>query len=158
MGSTLSSPWSRSHPTLSRQDAALAHLDSLHPHDLVIQTDGSVPFPFGKDSSEILAECSLCGTDATFSLSVSPACSSFLLNRTYTILQAICWSRQHQQVCHSFSPPMRLSLCPCHPVSSSVFPFTSNSLAHLTATVFSNLCYEATMGPQTLVSPEEKQG
>ena len=36
--STLSSP-------CSRQGAALAHLDSLPPHDLVLWTDGSVPFP-----------------------------------------------------------------------------------------------------------------
>ena len=44
--STLSSPCSRSDPPLSRQGAALAHLDSLPPHDLVLWTDGSVPFSF----------------------------------------------------------------------------------------------------------------
>ena len=46
--STLSFPCSRSDLPLSRQGAALAHLDSLPPYDLVIWTDGSVPFPFGK--------------------------------------------------------------------------------------------------------------
>ena len=42
--STLPSPCSRSDPPLSRQGAALAHLDSLPLHDLVPWTDGSVPF------------------------------------------------------------------------------------------------------------------
>ena len=41
--STLSTPCSRSDPLLSHQGAALAHLDSLPPHDLVLWTDGSVP-------------------------------------------------------------------------------------------------------------------
>ena len=57
--STLSSPCSRSDPPLSRQGAALAHLDSLPPHDLVLWTNGSVPFPFGKGGFGVLANCSL---------------------------------------------------------------------------------------------------
>ena len=44
--STLSTPCSRCDPSHSRQGAALAHLDSLPPHDLVLWTDGSVPFSF----------------------------------------------------------------------------------------------------------------
>ena len=44
--STLSTLCSRSDPPLSRQGAALAHLDSLPPHDMVLWTDGSVPFSF----------------------------------------------------------------------------------------------------------------
>ena len=52
--STLSTPCSRSDPPLSRQGVALAHLDSLLPHDLVLWTDGSVPFPFGKGGSGVL--------------------------------------------------------------------------------------------------------
>ena len=75
--STLSSPCSRSDPPLSRQGAALACLDSLPPHDLVLWTDSSVPFPFGKDGSSVLVNYSLCGTDTTFSFSAGPACSSF---------------------------------------------------------------------------------
>ena len=67
--STLSTPYSRSDPPHSRQGPALAHLDSLPPHDLVLWTDGSVPFPFGKGGSGILANCSLCGTEATLSFS-----------------------------------------------------------------------------------------
>ena len=57
--STLYTPCSRSDPPHSRQGAAIAHLDSLPPHDLVLWTDGSVPFPFGKGGSGVLANCSL---------------------------------------------------------------------------------------------------
>ena len=57
--STLSTPCSRSDPPPSRQGAAVAHLDSLPLHDLVLWTDGSVPFPFGKGGSCVLANCSL---------------------------------------------------------------------------------------------------
>ena len=99
MESTLPTPCSRSDPPLSRQGAALAHLDSLLPHDLVLWTDGSVPFPFGKGSSGVLANCSLCGTEITLSFSTGPVCSSFSAEAC-AILHALCWSRQHQQVCH----------------------------------------------------------
>ena len=47
------------------------------PHDLVLWTDGSVPFPFGKGGSGVLANCSLCGTEATLSFSAGPVCFSF---------------------------------------------------------------------------------
>ena len=78
MESTLPTPCSRSDPPLSCQGAAFAHLDSLiPPHDLVLWTDGSVPFPLGKSGSSVLANCSLCGTEATLSFSVGPVCSSF---------------------------------------------------------------------------------
>ena len=53
MESTLSSPYPCSDLNLSRQGAALAHLDSLPSHDLVLWTDGSVPFPFGKGGSSL---------------------------------------------------------------------------------------------------------
>ena len=105
--STLSTTCSRSDPPLSRQDAALIHLDSLPPHDLVLWTDGSVPFPFGQDGSGILANCSLCGTEATLSFSAGPVCSSFSAEAC-AILHTLCWSRQHQQVCH-FSSLLLLS-------------------------------------------------
>ena len=97
--STLSSPCSRSDPPLSRQGAALAHLDSLPPHDLVLWTNGSVPFSFGKSDSGVLANCSLCGTEATLSFSAGPVCSSFSAEAC-AILHALCWSRQHHKVCH----------------------------------------------------------
>ena len=105
--STLPSPFSRSDPPHSRQGAALAHLDSLPPHDLVLWTDGSVPFPFGKGGSGVLANYSLCGTEATFSFSAGPVCSSFSAEAC-AILHALCWSRQHHKVCH-FSSLLLLS-------------------------------------------------
>ena len=58
-------------------------------HDLVIWTDG-----YG-----VLANCSLYGTEATLSFSVGPVCSTFSA-KACAILQAHCWSRQHQQECH----------------------------------------------------------
>ena len=105
--STLFSLFSCSDPPLSRQGAALAHLDSLFSDDLVLWTDGSVPFPFGKGGSGILVNCSLCGTEATLSFSAGPVCSSFSA-KACAILHALCWSRQHQQVCH-FSSLLLLS-------------------------------------------------
>ena len=123
--STLSSPCSRSDPPLSRQGAALAHLDSILPHDLVLWTDGSVSFPFGKGGSGVLVNCSLCGTEATLSFSAGPVCSSFSAEAC-TILHVLCWSRQHQQVCH-FSSFLLLS--DSRSVLSSIFPLISNSVA-----------------------------
>ena len=105
--STLSSPCSRSDPAHCRQGAALAHLDSLPPHDLVLWTDGSVPFPFGKGGSGVLAICSVCGTEVTLSFSAGPVCSSFSAEAC-AILHALCWSRQHHKVCH-FSSLLLLS-------------------------------------------------
>ena len=104
---TLFSPCSRSDPLLSGQDAALAYLDSLPPYDLVLWTDGSISFPFGKNGSGLLANCSLCDTEATSSFSAGPICSSFSAEAC-AILHSLCWSRQHQQVCH-FSSLLLLS-------------------------------------------------
>ena len=39
---------------------------------MVLWTDGFVPFPFGKGGSGVLANCSLCGTEATLSFSAGP--------------------------------------------------------------------------------------
>ena len=86
---TLSSPCSRFDLPLSRQGAAL------------------VPFSFGKGGSGVLTNYSICGTEATLSFSVGPVCSSFSAEAC-AILQALCWSRQHQQVCH-FSSLLLLS-------------------------------------------------
>ena len=102
MESTLSTPCSRSDPPLSRQDATLAYPDSLPPHYLVLWTDGSVPFPFGKGGFSVLANCSVCGTNATLSVSAGPVCSSFSAE-VCTTLHALCWSQQYHQFCH-FSP------------------------------------------------------
>ena len=91
---TLFSPCSHSDPPLSRQGAALAHLDSLLSYDLVLWTDGSVPFPFGKGGFGVLSKCSLCGTEDTFSFSAGLVCSNFSAEAC-AILHALCWSRQH---------------------------------------------------------------
>ena len=153
--STLSSPCSRSDPPLSRQGAALAHLDSLPPHDLVLWTDGSVPFPFGKGGSGVLANCSLGGTEGTLFFSAGPVCSSFSAEAC-AILHARCWSRQHHNVCH-FSSLLLLS--DSRSVISSIFPLISNSVADLAGIVFSLLLfYQTTMGPRTPVSPGKRHG
>ena len=86
-------------PFLSPRCAALAHLDSLPPHDLVIWTDVSVAFAFGKGGSGVLTNCSRCGTEATLFFSAGPVRSPFSAEAS-AILQALCWSRQHQKVCH----------------------------------------------------------
>ena len=92
--STLSFPCSRSNLQLSRQGAALAHLDSLPSHDMVIWTDCFDPFFFLSDSA----------------------------------------------------------------ILSSVFPFTSISVADLAGSVLSFLLYyQATVSPRTLVSPMERR-
>ena len=52
--STLSIPCSRSDPPHSRQGAALARLDSHPPHDLVLWTDGTVPFPLASAAPAFL--------------------------------------------------------------------------------------------------------
>ena len=85
LGTWLSSLWS---PPLS-----------LHAPDLVLWRDDSVPFPLGKGGSGVLANCSLCGTEATLSFSAGPVCSSFSAEAC-TIVHALCWFWQHQQVCH----------------------------------------------------------
>ena len=131
--STLSSPCSRSDPPPTRQGAALAHLDSLPPHDLVIWTDGFVSFPFGKGGSSVLANCSLCGTEATLSFSAGPVCSSFSAGAC-AFLHALCWSRQRQQVCHFSSLLLQSDF---RSVVSSIFPLTSISVA---GTAFSLTC------------------
>ena len=66
-------PWtSLPIPSLSRQGAALAYLDSLPPHDLVFWTDGFVPFPLGKGDSVLFANCFLRGTEAILTFSGGP--------------------------------------------------------------------------------------
>ena len=75
---------------------------ALPSHDLVLWTDSSIPFPFGKGGSGVLANYFLRGAEATLSFSAGPVCSSFSAEAC-AILHALCWSRQHQQACHFFS-------------------------------------------------------
>ena len=157
---TLFSSCSRSDLALSRQGAALAFLESLPSHDLLLWTDGSVPFSFGKGGSGVLANCSLCGTEA-LSFLAGAVCSSFSAEAC-AIRPALCWSRQHQQVCHLtsllFSSSLTLALAlPPYPLLH--FSFISNSVADLAGTIFSLLLlYLATMGPRTFISPGERCG
>ena len=99
-------------------------------HDLVIWTDGFVLFPFVKGGSGVLVSSSLCGADVTFSFSEGSTYSSFSA-KVCVSLQALRWSRQHQQVCNFSS--FRLLFCSQH-------------------TAFFLLQYQATMGPWTLIS------
>ena len=106
LGTCLPSLWSPPFPPhalalipLSLAKVQLSLTLTLSPHDLVLWTDGSVSFPFGKDGCGVLANCSLCGTKATLSFSAGLACLSFSAEAC-TIPHALCWSRQHQQVCH----------------------------------------------------------
>ena len=75
--SIFSSPCFCFDPSFSCLSAALAHLDFLPSHDLVLWTDGSVPFV--KSGSGVLTNCFLCGTDATLSYSASPVFQVFPL-------------------------------------------------------------------------------
>ena len=92
--STLSSPCSRSDPPLSRQGAALTHLDSL---PLMICYSGLTGlFLLARAAPAFLPTAF---SVATLSFSAGPVCSSFSAEAC-AILRALCWSRQHQQVCH----------------------------------------------------------
>ena len=84
----------------------------------MLWTDGSVPFPFGQDGSGVLANCSLCGTEATFFFSAGPVCLSFSA-KACSILRTLCWSQKHLQVCD-------FSVVPC-----SLSPFISRIHPHL---------------------------
>ena len=136
---------------------ALAHLDSL-PLMVIIWTDGSVPFLFGKGSSGVLANCSLCGTEATLSFSVGPVCSSFSAEAC-AILHALCWSQQHQQVCHFSSLLLRSdSRSVLATLSSPPSFLLSQTLWQIWQELSSLLLfYQATMGPRTFVSPGERR-
>ena len=113
----------------------------------MLWTDGSVPFPFGKDGSGVLANCSLCGIKATLFFSAGPVCSS-ISAETCAILHALCWSRQHQQLCH-FSSLLLLS--DSRSVLATLFSPLSILLPQsLSETVSSLLQFnQATMGPRT---------
>ena len=152
---TLSSPCSRSDSSLSRQGATLAYLDSLLPYCLVLWTDGSVPYPFGKGGSGVLANCFLCGTEATLFFSAGPICSSFSAEAC-AILNAFCWPQQHQQVCH-FSSLLLLSHSRSFLATQSSPPsFLLPQFLWQELSSFSSCSIVSS--PQTLVSPRERRG
>ena len=137
-------------------DVALAHLDSLLPHDLVLWTDSSVP-SLGKGSFSVLANCFLCGTKSTLFFSAGPLCSSFSAE-VCAILHALCWSRQYQQVCHFllfYYLTLVLSSPPCPLLHlSSYLKLCGKSGMNCP---FLLLLYQTTMGPRTLVSTGERR-
>ena len=107
MESTLSSPCSCPDPPLSRQGAAFAHLDSLPPYDLVLWTDGSAPFSFGKGSFAGFGSTILFSSYLTLVLSSSP--SFFLLQSLWQIWQELsslssCSTRLQWVPGYSFLP------------------------------------------------------
>ena len=145
--SILTSPCFHSDPHFSRQGAALAHLDSLPPHNLVLWTDGSVPFTFGKGGSGVPANCFL-------------ALSSLFLFQQAQYAQV--FPLKPASFCKLFadlSSTNKSSISLLHLFESrsilfSTFPFISIFMADLAGTVFSLLlCYQATMGSRILVSP-----
>ena len=124
LGICLRSPWSPPFPL-----HALALIPfSLSP--LMIWCFGQTAlflFLFARAAPAFLPNGSLCGTEATLSFSAGPVCSSFSAEAC-AILHALCWSRQHQQVCH-FSSLLLLS--DSRSVLSSIFPLVPNSMADL---------------------------
>ena len=150
--STLFYSYSRPDFPFSRQGAALTNLDSLTSYDLVLWTNGSVPFPFGKRGSGVPANYFLALRPLSpfqqahfaqvFLLKSAPFCKFFAgigsTNKSATSLLFLSKSRS---------------------VLSSIFPCTAISLADMAGTVFSLLLYyQATMGPRILVFPREQRG
>ena len=165
--------------SLSRQGAALAHLNSLShflkiwysgqmalylfllakaglayfPTALSMAPSPSFPFPQAQYSQvSLLKPAPFCTLFAGFGSTIKSTTS--LLFSYYLTLVV-------------FSPPgpvlhlsfyLKLSFCSHHPVLSSIFPSISNSTADLTGTVFYLLLYyQATMSPRTLVSPGKRR-
>ena len=149
--STLSSPCSRSDPP-SLATVRLSPTFTLSP--LMILCFGQTALFLFLLARAAPAFLPIALSVATLSFSAGPVCSSFSAE-TCAILHALCWSRQHQQVCH-FSSLILLS--DSRSVLSSIFPLISNSVADLAGTVFSYLFYQATMGHRTLISTGKRCG
>ena len=146
---TLSSSCSCSNLPLTRQGVALAHLDSLPPHDLVLRTESSVPFPFGKGNSGVLANCSLCGTEATLSFSADPVCSS-ISAEACVILQALCW------YCSTNKSAISILFFYLTLTLSSPPPFILPQSLWQELSSLSSCSIRLQWGPWTLVSPGEQ--
>ena len=115
----------------------------------------SVPYPFGKGGSGVLANCFLCGTEATLFFSAGPICSSFSAEAC-AILNAFCWPQQHQQVCH-FSSLLLLSHSRSFLATQSSPPsFLLPQFLWQELSSFSSCSIVSS--PQTLVSPRERRG
>ena len=131
--STLFSPCFRSDPPLSRQGAAPAHLDSLPPYDLVLWTDESVPFPFGKGGSGVLANCSL-------SVALRPLFPfrQAQYAQVFPLKPAPFWCSLLVSAAPTSLPFLFSSCLDSRFVFATLFsPLISNSVADLAGTIFS---------------------
>ena len=135
---------------LSHQGRALAHFNALPPHNTVIWTDGSVPFPFDKSGFSVLANCSLCGIETTLFLSVG---SVFPMKPApFFKLSAGLGSTNMSAFFLFFSSSLRLSLCFQHTV------LLPQLLAKLAGTIFSHMFYyHSTMGPRKFISSKKRR-
>ena len=119
--STLSSSCSRSDLPLTRQDAALAHLDPLPLTIWCFGLRALFLLLLAKTALVYLPIALFVAPSPLFLFSVGPVCSSFCAE-TCAIMHALCWSRQHQQVCH-FSSLLLLSGSRSVLISRSSPPF-----------------------------------
>ena len=145
--STLSSVCSRPDPSLSLAKVRPSLILTLPPYNLVLWTDRSVPFPFGKGGSGVPANYFLALKPLfpfqqaryaqVFPLKPAPFCTLFAgLSSTNKSIISLLLLSKHRSVLFS------------------IFSFTAISLADLAGTVFSLLqYYEATVGPRILISP-----
>ena len=117
--STVSSSCSRSDPSFSRHNVALAHLDSLPSHDLVIWIDGSVPFSW-RNWQLLSLSLSLFVLLRQLFPSTGPLCSSFPLKTApfYNLFVVL----DNTNKC-----AISLLLSDSRSVFSSFFPFILNS-------------------------------
>ena len=155
--STLSSSCSHSNSHLSRQNAALAHLNSLSLYDLVFSTEGFVLFPFGKGGSGVLAKCSLSvALTPLFPFRQAQCAQVFPLKPApFCTLFAGLGSTNKSATALLFSSDLILALFSL-PYSLLHFSFYLNLSCRnclLSPPVLS--CYN---GPPTLVSPGERRG
>ena len=146
MDSTLSFSCSQSDAplSLSRQETALSNLDSFLPHNLVIWTDSYVPFPVGEDGYGVLPTAHFAAMRPLFPFGQAQFAQVFLLK------PAPFWKLFTGLGSPNDSAIFLLLLpYPRHSALSSVFPFTSNSLADLAETVFClHQYYQATISPR----------
>ena len=71
---------------------------TLPSHDLMVWTNGLCLLFLWQRGSDVLANCFLCGAEATLSFSAGPVCS-IISPEACAILQAFRWFRQNHQVC-----------------------------------------------------------
>ena len=106
LGNCLLSLWNTPHfphalilIPLTRHDAALAHLDSIPFHDLVIWTEGSVLFLLKKAAMASLPPVYFVAIRPLFSFLQAQFVQVFFFStEACAFLQAFRWSRQHREV------------------------------------------------------------